>query len=749
MKILIVDDQKENRDLLEAFLTEYRHRVVQVANGKEALDQLRGQHFDIIISDILMPGMDGFQLCRSVKKDEKLKGIPFVFCTATYGEKEDEELALRFGADKFLRKPIDPDELDRVIDQLARDTEKQEIKPERNEPENGKEIFKLYNERLIHKLEEKVVQLENEVSERNRAEDELKKYRNKQAALVEESTVEFKQINHQLELEISERKEIELALRQSEEKLRAQFKGIPIPTYSWQKYGDEIKLINYNDAADTITQGKISNYIGKTVKEMYGDRPEILEDFRECGPDNRLIQREMPYRYLTTGEHKHLVITYAFVPPDLIIVHTQDITERNQAEEVLKKAHGQLETEVAERTRQLTREKEKAQQYLDIAGVMIVVLNKDQTVTLINKKGCEILGYTYNEIIGKNWFDNFLPENLRTPVKETFSKLIAGDLEHVEYHENSVLTKGGKEKLIAWHNALIRDEDGTILRSLSSGADITERKKTQEMMIQAEKMSSIGSLAAGMAHEINNPLAGILQSIHVILGRTSTDSPANRRAAQECGTTIEAVNAYLDRRKISKFLEGSKEAGERAAAIVENMLSFSRKSESTFALNDINELLDKTVALAENEYDLKRKFDFRQVTILREYSPGLPKVPCEATKIQQVILNLLKNAAQAIYQSEPGLKPKEPRITLRTFQKKDFVCIEVEDNGPGIPNDTRRRIFEPFFTTKSVGTGTGLGLAVSYFIITENHGGSMEIQSTSSHGTTFIIRLPLKGERKK
>jgi polar amino acid transport system substrate-binding protein len=171
------------------------------------------------------------------------------------------------------------------------------------------------------------------------------------------------------------------------------------------------------------------------------------------------------------------------------------------------------------------------------------------------------------------------------------------------------------------------------------------------------------------------------------------------------------------------------------------MLSFSRKSETAFEPADIGKLLDKTVALAESEYDLGKKFDFRQIRIVREYTPGLPEVPCEATKIQQVVLNLLKNAAQAMRNFEA--EPKEPCITLRTMREDDMVRIEVEDNGAGMPDEVRRRIFEPFFTTKGVGIGTGLGLSVSYFIITENHGGSMEVRSKPGRGTTFIIRLPL------
>lgn len=410
------------------------------------------------------------------------------------------------------------------------------------------------------------------------------------------------------------------------------------------------------------------------------------------------------------------------------------------------------ESDIEKQTRELTavnrrllREKELAQQYLDIAGVMMVVINADQTVALINKKGCEVLGYQSSEIIGKKWFDNFIPERFRREVKRVFTKLKSGELAPAEYYENPVLTKNGEERLIAWHNAIIRDEGGKILSTLSSGLDITEHRKAQEMLIQNEKMITVGSLAAGMAHEINNPLAGILQGIQVIQDRVSPGLPANREAAQECGVSIDALNAYLVRRNIPEFLSAAREAGERAAAIVENMLNFCRKSEAEFSPQDIPHLLDKTIALAENEYDLKKKLDFRQIKITRDYTPDLPPVPCEAIEIQQVILNLLKNAAQALFQAKPPI----PRITLRTIKERHMIRIEVEDNGPGMTDEIRRRVFQPFFTTKGVGQGTGLGLSVSHFIITENHGGSMEVESIPGHGSTFFIRLPIHGKVKE
>ena len=270
--------------------------------------------------------------------------------------------------------------------------------------------------------------------------------------------------------------------------------------------------------------------------------------------------------------------------------------------------------------------------------------------------------------------------------------------------------------------------------------DITERINMEELMVQSEKMLSVGSLAAGMAHEINNPLGAILHNAQNIRRRLSPDLERNRQAAEETGVQLEAVNQYLQRREVPQLLDGIQQAGSRAARIVSHMLSFSRLSNRQLAECQLSELIDQALEIAGNDFALTDSFDFRAIDILRDFDPQVGRVPCIGNELEQVLLNLLKNAAQAIHQ---GPHRSHGQIILSTRLNPPWVEIQVEDNGGGIPEHIRKRIFEPFFTTKEVGQGTGLGLSVSYFIITNNHKGQMEVQCRPGQGTTFTLRLPL------
>jgi PAS domain S-box-containing protein len=271
--------------------------------------------------------------------------------------------------------------------------------------------------------------------------------------------------------------------------------------------------------------------------------------------------------------------------------------------------------------------------------------------------------------------------------------------------------------------------------------DVTARVRLEDTMVQTEKMLSVGGLAAGMAHEINNPLSGILQSAQNIIRRLDPALEPNQAVAASLGADLAAIRGYLEERGIIRFIEGIRQSGERASTTVSDMLHFSRPSDSRMVPTSLAELLDKTVALAAHDYDLRKKYDFREIEIRRDFEADLPLVACVATEIGQVILNLLRNASQAF---GPVRTPaKAPRITLRLRREQHFVRIEVEDNGPGMDTETRKRVFEPFFTTKDVGVGTGLGLSVSYFIVTSHHRGTMTVDSTPGQGACFVLRLPL------
>ncbi len=284
--------------------------------------------------------------------------------------------------------------------------------------------------------------------------------------------------------------------------------------------------------------------------------------------------------------------------------------------------------------------------------------------------------------------------------------------------------------------------DGAVIRV----DEVTERVQIEELMIQSEKMMSVGGLAAGMAHEINNPLAAILQNVQLMRNRIQSKLPKNRDMAESCGISMEGIEIYMEKRGIFSMINSILLAGQRASKIVDNMLSFSRKgAASAFDEYDLAALLDKTIELAGNDYDLKKEHDFRKIEITKDYDASLPMVLCEGSQIQQVFLNVLKNGAQAMGEYERS-DHQPSRFKLEIKQENGKACVIIEDNGPGMDEITSKRVFEPFFTTKDVGVGTGLGLSLSYFIITKNHKGQMNVMSFPGKGTRFVIHLPLQPE---
>ncbi len=396
-----------------------------------------------------------------------------------------------------------------------------------------------------------------------------------------------------------------------------------------------------------------------------------------------------------------------------------------------------LRREVAERQQAEEREaraRAHLQDVVDSMASVVIGLDGEGRVTLWNRRAAEEFAVEPGEALGR-------PAGEVCPVWGLCRDAVAAAL-----RENRPVVRDKLPGRRAGRTVYSKVEAtplragggvGVVLRIV----DITERVHMEEMMVQTEKMMSVGGLAAGMAHEINNPLGGILQGVQNAQRRLGEDLPANRQAAEEAGTTLDALRGYMQRRGIPATLEGIRQSGLRAARIVANMLEFSRRSESSRMPCDVVSLLDKAVELAESDYDLKKRYDFRKISIVRDYEPDLPSVNCAATEIEQVFLNLLRNAAQAMGGAlRDGVAPA---LRLSVRREDGWVRVEVADNGPGMTEATRKRIFEPFFTTKDVGEGTGLGLSVSYFIVTRNHGGTFAVDSEPGQGASFVIRLPL------
>ncbi len=384
-----------------------------------------------------------------------------------------------------------------------------------------------------------------------------------------------------------------------------------------------------------------------------------------------------------------------------------DITDRKQAEQ------------------RVLDEKKRAENYLAIAGTMIVALSAQGAVTLVNRKGCEILGYDLIELLGKNWMETVIPEDVRDERTEDFNKMISGETGLVRQHESEVMTKTGDRRLIDWHVTLVKDADGEITGTLSSGEDITdhekaarEREHLQSQLRQAEKLKTIGTLAGGIAHDFNNILTPIIGYSHMALSEVEKGSQAH--------TDIERV------------VKGA----NRAKELVSQILTFSRRGEFEMAPVEFHEVVEDALKLIEASSPAN-------IEIHPKINTQCPPVMGDSSQLHQVVMNLCTNAFGAMEETGGNLE-----VSLETFEvdskftkheksalRRKYLKLSISDTGPGMDSKTLERIFEPFFTTRGVGKGTGMGLATVHGIIA-SHGGEIFVDSELGKGTTFDIYLP-------
>lgn len=484
-------------------------------------------------------------------------------------------------------------------------------------------------------------------------------------------------------------------------------------------------------------------YVSDNVQHVFGYRPEEFATkkmtfARLIHPDDRhafqvkiregkrnprrQILVHPPFRFLSRNGDVKWVTAYTTIKRDPAgdILYFQGIVE-----DITTLKEGEIA---------LRRSKDQWERTFHAIPDIVALLDPDLRIIKINEAGCRQLGQNCESLIGMHCYELFEGTDKHCPdcpaalSLEQFTPYTR-EISHEKLRKTFLVT-----------SSPVPDENQGVANIALVVKDITDRKKLEEQLFQSEKLATIAGLAAGVAHEINTPLSAILQSILVITNALDGGIDENRQNAAACGIDLDKVDAYLRRTEIDYFLHGIKESALKASNIITNLLDFSRPQKGEMKRVNINDLLESAISLARADYNLKKKYDILNFTIRREYDQQLPPVMCVPMEIEQVVLNLVKNAVQAVVD---GGKAEQPLLILRTAEEQQTVRIEVEDNGPGIGEDEQKRIFDPFYTTKEVGVGTGLGLSVSFAIIHDKHHGSIEVESVPGQGAKFIIKIPI------
>ena len=518
------------------------------------------------------------------------------------------------------------------------------------------------------------------------------------------------------------RKELEAANTEKQQETKRlgeseqQFRTLvnTIPDLIWLKDREGV-FLSCNRQFERFFGTKEANIIGKTDYDFVDT--ELADHFRKH--DRKAVAAGNPSsneEWVTFAEGGHRALMYTTKTP----MHSKDGTLIG----IL--GIGRDITTLHQAHQNIIREKETAQKYLDVAGVMFAALNKQGEITLMNKKGYQILGYPEGELLGRNWFEVCLPASIQDEIKEVFRQQMSGDFKPFEYYENAIFNRAGEERMISFHNTLLQDETG-IHGVLFSGEDITERKQAEAQHLELEiqlaqkhKIEALGMMAGGMAHNFNNNLAIILGGIDL----TRIKLPDNSE-----------VIPLLDNAKIAVL---------RSRDLIQNILSYSRQG----VLN--REPVQ--MALVVNE-TLKLLRSTTPTTVKIHYLPDAEcqnlTIQADSTRIQEALINLCNNAIQSMDErGELIISLKsialQPRDIPAQYQCSPgaYLQLSVQDSGCGMTEDLIERIFDPFFTTKAVDQGTGMGLATLQGMVVQ-HGGLIKVQSTPDQGSTFELYFPL------
>jgi len=737
-RVLIVDDHEENLHLLEVLLESQGYSVTLTSNGAEALEAARQDPPDLVVSDILMPVMDGFSLCRAWKTDEQLRAIPFVFYTATYTDLRDEQLALSLGADAFITKPAEPEDfLARLLATLARTDTTPHVPPQET-PVELESLGKQYNEALVRKLEDKMLQLE----------------RTKQA----------------LEQEMAERERAERALQESESRFRHLFETMSQGVV----YSDiEGRPLMANPAAERMLGVGTRNDDSPAPATVATEWEVVDESGEELQPDQfpdaRALRTGRPVsgiivgvRELPDGERRWVMIEAV---PQLLPGATEptgtyttitDITERKLAMDALRRqaAFDELIEDLLSRIASaspaevdgcIAESMQPVAEFMDVDSVIVLQTSEELTSwsatywwagSGIQTSAAELQNMSRGTF---PWVEGTLLSGQRIvlhspddiPQEDSAFRALwrqqrLTSAVMIPLHGRGGIFRGGLGLFRAVNRHTWEHQDIRQAEQLAEAvATALERKHAEDLLRaaderlrQSQKMEVIGQLAGGIAHDFNNLLTAIIGYSNLILQRPGISDPSIE------SDVIEIRNA-----------------AEKAGALTGQILAFSRRQTLQPTVVSINDVI------ADMEPLLRRTLG-ESIDLVTIPDPSLSHVEVDTHQFEQVILNLAVNARDAM--------PSGGRLVLQTTNVRvgegqqreypgvaqgDHVLLIVSDTGSGMDERTRARAFEPFFTTKETGKGTGLGLSTVYGIVKQS-GGSVFVESEPEAGTTFRILLP-------
>ncbi len=650
-EILVIDDSEHvSRMLAQTVLPELGYRAAIALTGKSGLERLRARLPDLILLDLQLPDMNGLDFLRILTQEGI--DVPVILMTA-HGSEMIAVEAFRLGARNYLIKPFSDSEAREVIDQALRE---RRLQRERD--------------RLFQLLQQRVQEL-TVLTRVGKSVTALMDQRQLFDRIVE-AAVYITQADEGILFQYVEQKHelIPLALRnvtvESPDRLR-----LPL--------------------ADSLVGQVVRS--GKLLRLHRGmtDEPIAITT-------TMVVQATLQVP-LQVGDR---------IIGVLVVNNRRSSRAFSDSDQYLLAALADYAAIALENSRLYQAVQSSEARYRTIfanASDMVLILDTDWRIVSGNQRSVQILNVTPDDLVGQPLQRWCLPQEWPT-VAQALQRVAQGlpqppftiSLQHSAYESATIEL-----------NAQRLDADDQT-RIVCIGRDLTERRRLEQQLIQSDKLSALGQLVAGVAHELNNPLTSISGYAQLLLrNRTLND-------------------------EIRADLEQIRQQAERAGRIVRNLLMFAREHKPERLATQINEVIQSTLAL--QVYQLR----VDNITVQLDLDPELPSTVADPHQLQQVLLNLITNARQAMNERGSGI------LTIRTrcHEAADgrYIEISISDNGVGIPAQYLDKVFNPFFTTKPVGQGTGLGLSICYGIIQE-HQGQIWIESREGVGTTVFIRLPI------